>query len=121
MTKLLTFVLSICLTAGIMLVKDAHAGCQITVRIKNKRSRPVTVDWKQSKVKTKGGTWKKLGTNKITVHGKRTKTHHYSATFGCNAKRRYRINYGGLGGDGNVYYPGTNSWTTKQTFTVVIK
>lgn len=100
---------------------SVEAGCKITIKVKNNKNHPITVDWKSSKVKIKGGTFKKLGTNSQSVPPGQTVSHSYNADFGCNKNRQYKIYWSGSGGsDGWVYHPGPNGFTKDVTFTVKI-
>lgn len=79
--------------AGIvaMSASSAHAGCKIEIDVKNSTGHQIPVDWKASKVKVKGGVFKKLGTNSQTIGKGKTKSHSYNADFGCSKKRQYKI------------------------------
>lgn len=104
--------------AFLMGTNTAFAGCKIKVDVKNKTGSTINVDWKDSKVKIKNGTWKKLGTNSQTIGKGATKSHSYNATFGCNKNRQYKIYWSGAGQDGWEYYPSTSGFTKRQSFTV---
>lgn len=110
------------LAGGLVAVPTAaQAGCKITVKVKNDKNKDIVVDWRDSKVKIKGGIWKKLGTNSQTIPKGKTKSHSYNATFGCGKKRQYKVYWSGGGSDGWKYYPDSNSFTTKTSFTITVK
>ncbi|WP_437570833.1 hypothetical protein [Sorangium sp. So ce542] len=99
--------------------KDAVAGCQITVRVHNSGSQAFAVDWDESKVKARGGTWDKLARNSSEqVAPGETKSIVYGALFNCGANRRYQIHTTRGGDEETTYFPGPDSWTTDQTPTI---
>ncbi|WP_437724794.1 hypothetical protein [Sorangium sp. So ce861] len=100
---------------------DAVAGCQITVRVHNSGSQTFTVNWDESKVKARGGTWDKLAKNSSEqVDPGETKSVVYGALFNCGANRRYQIHTTEDGNDDVEYFPSETTWTTDQTPTINI-
>ncbi|MCP5054389.1 MAG: hypothetical protein GY940_44895 [bacterium] len=99
---------------------SVEAGCKITITVKNDKNYTITVNWKTSKVKIKGGIWKKLGTNSQTIGKGKERSHSYNATFGCNKKRQYKIYWSGGGSDGWEYYPSSSGFTKNVKFTVTV-
>ena len=108
----------------------ANAGCKINLGVKNAGGSILDVAGVNSKVKSKGGVWKRL--SKGNWGGgvlKPGDTHYdlYEATFRCGAKRRYQMYYrchtGPLKGKAFVdYYPAASgSWTTKQSLTISLR
>jgi hypothetical protein len=98
-----------------------EAGCKITITVDNDKSHPITVNWKESKVKIKGGIFKKIGTNSQTIPKGMSKNHAFSADFGCKKNRQYKIYWSGGGSDGWVYYPSASGFTKNTSFTVKVK
>lgn len=92
-----------------------EAGCNINVEVHNTGSVAYTVDWGASKVKVKGGTYKKIGNSVVTVNPGQTKTEDFKATFNCGAKRRYQIKTTEGTNSRTTYVPSTTGWTTSQT------
>jgi hypothetical protein len=102
-------------------ITTSYAGCKLTVKIQNMTKRSITVDKSKSQVKVKGGVWKKLGRNTTEVRRGDTISIPYSAAFGCNAKRQYRVKWSGQGEGGYKYYPNTSTFTTRQEILVTIR
>ncbi|KYF54723.1 hypothetical protein BE04_24505 [Sorangium cellulosum] len=112
-------VLPIAAAVAASVPKDAVAGCQITVRVHNSGSQSFAVDWDESKVKARGGTWDKLANNSSEqVDPGETKSIVYGALFNCGANRRYQIHTTRGGDEETTYFPGPDSWTTDQTPTI---
>jgi hypothetical protein len=98
-----------------------EAGCKITITVDNDKNHSITVNWKASKVKIKGGFFKKIGTNSQTIPKDKSKDHAFSADFGCKKNRQYKIYWSGGGSDGWVYYPSASGFTKNTSFTVKVK
>ena len=99
--------------------EPAHAGCQITITVENTGNSAFTVNWDESKVKVRGGTWKKIASNSselVPAGGSRSET--FTALFNCGAKRRYQIHMAQGGNTEVEYHPSPSRWTTDQTPTV---
>lgn len=106
----------------------AMSACYIDLDVKNtgERSIEITNNW-ISALKVKGGTWRTLKNawwfyydSTITVAAGDREGDQLRTTFGCNAKRRYRINYKCKGGQYagrsfTKYFPSTSGWTTDQS------
>ena len=120
MNKLTLFIASCMLVFG-MGIASSYAGCKITIEIVNKTSRSIIIDKKDSKVKIKGGTWRKIGKNNTEVRGGEKVSIPFNATFGCKKKRQYRISWSGQGEGGTKYHPSTTGFTTNQTVKINIK
>ncbi|WP_437669746.1 hypothetical protein [Sorangium sp. So ce131] len=96
--------------------KDAVAGCQITVSVRNTGNQAFTVHWDESKVKVSGGTWDKLARNSSEVVGAgQTKSIVYGALLGCGANRRYQIHTSQGGDEETTYFPSSSDWTKDET------
>ncbi|AUX44869.1 uncharacterized protein SOCE26_063390 [Sorangium cellulosum] len=96
--------------------KDAVAGCQITVSVRNTGSQAFTVNWDESKVKVSGGTWDRLARNSSErVDAGETRSIVYGALWGCGANRRYQIHTSQDGDDETTYFPSSSDWTTDTT------
>ena len=105
---------------AISLTSNASAGCKITISVNNTGTAALTVDWDESKVKTKGGLWKKIKGGKNTVAPGATESHVYTATFNCDANRRYQIFTEQGDSDQTTYIPSSSTWTTDSSPTVSI-
>jgi hypothetical protein len=88
-------------------------------------STTIAVDLDKSKVKIKGGFWKSLGYGEEQVYAGATEQRTFNLTFGCGVKRRYKFfiqedlpSTASYGSSKTVYFPGPNSWTTRQSFKV---
>ena len=108
-------VLTLPLGTAALTDSPVEAGCDINVEVHNTGSQTITVDWGDSKVKVKGGTWKKIGSSAVSIAAGDTKTEDFKATFNCGAKRRYKIKSTEGSSSKTTYHPGTSSWTTAQT------
>lgn len=96
--------------------KEAAAGCQITVTVRNTGTQAFTVDWEKSKVKIEGGLWDKLAKNSMaTVQPGQSKSIVYGATFNCGANRRYQVVTVRGDSERTTYLPGESTWTTSTT------
>jgi len=68
----------------------------------------------------KGGTWSRWKALNLVVSPNETELRTIETTFGCNARRRYRIRLGCRGPKYTileaitVYFPGTSEWSTGQ-------
>ena len=104
---------------SVALPQTAYAGCNVTVKVKNTGSHGFTVVWDKSKVKSKGGLWKKLARNSSEyVPAGAHRSINYTATFNCNAKRRYQVRTTRGGSTKTTYFPGPSGWTQNQSVTV---
>lgn len=109
---------------------QASAGCGITIRASNSSSNLIDIDWYYSKVKTKGGWWKRL--KDMCDYGETADEEHLTYVqagesvsiaceldFGCSTKRQYRIYIknidSGHTDDAYDYYPSSSSYTTSTT------
>ncbi len=99
----------------------ANAGCSINIKLKNNESNTVSVLWSKSKVKTKGGSWKKVGTNITSIDPGKTLVRNYFATFGCKLKRRYKILFRQGSNTWSEFYPSPTGWSTNQTVIIRAK
>ncbi|KYF96779.1 hypothetical protein BE20_39330 [Sorangium cellulosum] len=112
-------VLPIAAAVAASVPNDAVAGCQITVRVHNSGSQSFAVDWDESKVKARGGTWDKLAkSSSEQVDPGETKSIVYGALFNCGANRRYQIHTTRGGDEETTYFPSPDGWTTDQTPTI---
>lgn len=113
-----------------------YAGCNINLLYKNVSDKNILIH-KHDKnhstaIKSKNGTWKRLANRSWIPYISNHSIHMivrsnekigttYKATFGCNAKRRYRIVYScGNGGVFTKYYPSSSGWTKNQTVTIPV-
>lgn len=108
------------LGATLGIAGKASAGCDITIKVKNTGNATYTVNWDDSKVKVKGGLWKKIGDGKESVSPGAIVSTTYKALFNCGSKRRYQVRTLKGGSEKTTYYPSSSTWTTKQTFTVKV-
>jgi hypothetical protein len=72
----------------------ASAGCGITLELHNRGTTTVTVDLADSDVKVSDwliNAWKRVGTGTRRVDGGETAYETFTADFGCNLFRSYRI------------------------------
>ena len=75
----------------------AHAGCEITIEVKNDHDDMVTVNWWHSEVKIKNGFWRDLSKDltgtKIqdSMEPGAVVSRVYGADFGCDKQRQYRF------------------------------
>ena len=120
MHKIIILIASCALVFGLGMT-SSYAGCKMTIEIVNKTNRSIIVDKKKSKVKIKGGTWRKIGKTTTEVRKGEKVSIPYNATFGCKKKRQYRISWSGQGEGGTKYHPSTTGFTTSQTVTINIK
>lgn len=106
----------------------ADGGCRHTIKVRNTGSRTVRINWYDSKVRTRLGTWKQLYGGGYGVFYRapdpsdfpvRPGTEHswiYTTDFGCNAKRRWRFRLTRSDGrEDMLYIPSSSSFTTSQT------
>lgn len=101
---------------ALLWVPTAAAGCKITVGVKNTGSSSFIVDWGQSKLKVKGGLWKKIAKNsKETVKPGKTATETFTALFNCGASRRYQFHTIKGGSTKTTYNPSASGWTKSNT------
>ena len=112
----------------------ALAGCRITLYVQNpgKNDLHVMNYVKNSRVKSRGGTWRGLhlggwfeGVFEFTLVPGQKKGATYSAGFGCKAKRRYVIAYRCTKKKSDpifyTYYPSATDWTTSTRLTVPLR
>jgi len=107
--------------AAAALPAAASAGCGITVHVHNKGNSAIKVQWDKSNSRTDPGWWKKLGSGSTTIQASSTASKAFTLDFSCSTWHQYRIHYTRGSSSGYAYYPGTNSWTTKASFTVNVK
>ena len=123
---------ALCVAVIGLAAAPAQAGCRINVGVKNTSAQQISVGRHASRVKSKGGTWRSLGTGYwgssfgdygwfILDNGEQY-IDRYKAAFRCGAKRRYRFsircNDPATGTDVVIthYYPSATTWTTQQSF-----
>lgn len=123
-------IFAVVLSAVTVAVGPAAAGCAINLGVENTGSSSLWVQGELSKVKSRGGTWRRLGASNWAPTGASsfhlqsggTAIDVYNATFGCGKKRRYRIVYEcGSGANRSArttHYPGASSWTKNQSPTI---
>jgi len=104
--------------ALLIVTGEAHAGCDVTLRVTN--SSPLMKYIFDTKTKVKGGTWSRWKALNLGVLPNKTELRTIKTTFGCNAKRRYRIRLDCKGPEITtreaitVYFPDTSEWATGQ-------
>ena len=106
---------------GFLHVNEASAGCRINISGRNDSNWSVWFSYRNSKVKIKGGTWKKIfkGHRDATmVEGHSNFNFIYDADFGCNVKRRWVFTL--EAGDAcnfeySWYKPSNDGWFPKGT------
>lgn len=64
---------------------------KLSITVKNTGNKTFFVDWDESDVKVKGGTYRRIGGGKNTCKPNDTVTIDDTATFAADASRRYRI------------------------------
>ena len=103
---------------GLLHINEASAGCRINIKARNDSSSPVNLSRHDSKVKVKGGTWKKVfGVNDdLRVEPHSNFDYVYKASFGCNVKRRWLFTL--IDGEGCTfeyawYKPSADGWFAK--------
>ena len=96
---------------------------RLTVEVINQDNEPIIIDWHNSKVKVRGGTYKKLSNseNIDTILPGKNASIVFNTTFGANAKRRYQISVNNGDSTKLVYHPGQNDWTENPTPTIKVK
>ena len=106
----------------------AHAGCEITIEIKNDHDDMVTVNWWHSEVKIKNGFWRDLSKDltgtKIqdSMEPGAVVSRVYGADFGCDKQRQYRFEV--FTAESRYWietFPRDTDFTTKAHFTVHVK
>ena len=121
---------------------NSYAGCKINLFVKNVSNQDLIVHnyhsisgiWRDSAVLSKHGVkWRALSRGywmkdhwlggEFTLRSEETLGDQYGATFGCKAKRRYRINFS-CEGDYNMvftkYYPSSTGWSKSQNITIEV-
>ena len=96
---------------------------RLTVKVVNQDNEPINIDWHDSKVKVRGGTYKKLSNNTntdIILPGEHASIV-YDATFGANVKRRYQISVNNGDSTKVKVYPSHNGWTEDPTPTIKVR
>jgi hypothetical protein len=113
------------------------SGCSVNIKLHNAmppeaddpttgglESTTITVSFDKSKVKIKNGFWKTLDYDSAQIDAGETFQRTFKLAFGCGVKRRYKfyireyLGFGNYGSSKTVYFPGPNSWTTRQSFKV---
>ncbi len=99
------------------------AGCTVTFKGINKGRQDIELRARSSKVRVKGGWWKRLSywtSWDIKKNGGKL-VEDETLAFDCKAKRRYRLFFlrlssgGKNAGDITCYYPSSRSWTKKTS------
>ena len=110
---------------GFLHVDEASAGCRINIKGRNDGPHPVSLSFHDSKVKVKGGTWKKIfhPHDDLRVEPGTQFNYVYDAAFGCNLKRRWVFRL--LKGEGcaleHIWYkPSSTEWFAKGTTDISI-
>ena len=113
---------------ALLVSTTAHAGCEITIEIKNDHDDMVTVNWWHSEVKIKNGFWKDLSKDltgtKIqdSMEPGALVSRVYGADFGCDKQRQYRFEV--FTAESRYWietFPRDTDFTTKTQFTVHLK
>lgn len=90
--------------------------CDVTIRGSNSGASTITFGHSMSRVKVRGGLWKKLGSWEATAKPDGSLASTVRLDFGCSPKRRYRLYFARKdGSDAVCYYPSSASWTTRTT------
>ena len=123
-----TIFASLALLCTLLFSITAHAGCEITIEIKNDHDDMVTVNWWHSEVKIKNGFWRDLSKDltgtKIqdSMEPGAVVSRVYGADFGCDKQRQYRFE---VFTEESRYwietFPRDTDFTTKTHFTVHLK
>ncbi len=105
---------------GFFQVDEAAAGCRINIKGRNDSSAPVYLSYHNSKVKVKGGTWKKIfdTDDNLRIEANSTFEYLYKASMGCNVKRRwlFTLTNGGVCEFEYAWYkPSSTGWFAKGT------
>jgi hypothetical protein len=88
---------------------------KLSITVKNTGTKSFEVNWDQSKVRVKGGTWKALGGGQNTCAAGDTVSITDNALFGSDANRRYQIYTVEDDNPFFTYYPSTSGWTTDSS------
>ncbi len=109
-----------CTLVGFLQVNEASAGCRINIQGRNDGPHPVNLSYHDSKVKVKGGTWKKIfrSDDDLRVEAGTQFHYVYDAALGCNLKRRWVFRL--IKGEGcafeHIWYkPSSTEWFAKGT------
>jgi len=129
MKKLAMFMGALFLISSVLLIQpiDSSAGCILNFRIRNVGKKYQNYERQYltvtASVKIKGGAWKKIREiREKELDAGWTKNYTHNATFGCAAKRRYKITFTQKGYAAgthntlctdNAFYPSVNGWTRK--------
>ena len=110
---------------GLLFVSEASAGCRINISGRNDGPHPVHLSFHNSKVKVKGGTWKKIFRvdDDLRVEAGTRFNYVYQASMGCNVKRRWLftlINGEGCDFEYAWYKPSSTGWFAKGTTNISI-
>ena len=88
---------------------------KLSITVVNDGDEAVEVDWEQSSVKVKGGTYRTIGGGRQTCPPHQSVSTDDSALFGAGANRRYRIHTQRNDNDAVKYYPSESSYTDDPT------
>ena len=93
---------------------EVEQGCKITVKARNQGSRTAAIS-RDSQVRIRGGTWKKLGKS-IWINAGQSRSWTYDLDFGCKVGRQYRFLAKQFDSNRNLL---NSSWYTypRRTFT----
>lgn len=100
--------------------QTASAGCTVNVEIHNVDSEDAQVDWSDSQVKIRYGTWRTLGSSTRTVEAGEEIVEDFNLTFGCGTDRQYRFQFIEDGAVWTDYFPSDSTFTDNQTIHVHI-
>jgi len=110
---------------GFLHVNEASSGCRINIQGRNDGPHPVNLSYHDSKVKVKGGTWKRIFRPDDDLRVEAGTHFHfvYNAALGCNLKRRWVFRL--IKGEGcafeNIWYkPSSMEWFAKGTTDISI-
>jgi len=109
------------------LVAELGQGCTVSVRATNRGNRDIEIRLTRSKVKVRGGRWKRIDRaagvvggactdDEITVENDReTYSESCNLDMGCNSRRRYKFEIKRGGNTHIEYFPSQQGWTRSTT------
>ncbi len=105
---------------GLVYVNESSANCSIIIVAVNNGPHPVTLSYHDSKVKIRGGIWKKVfkKNDNLRVLPGAEFTYYYQANLSCSHKRRWSFTL--LKGEGCAfeyawYKPSSTGWFAPGT------
>ncbi|OZC04306.1 hypothetical protein [Rubricoccus marinus] len=109
------------------LIAELGQGCTVSIRGTNRGNRDIEIKLTRSKVKVRGGIWKRIDKVAGTVGGactddevsvpndRQTYSESCNLDLGCGSRRRYKFEIKRGGNTHIEYFPSSNGWTTSTT------